>query len=165
MHSSVDRKDSYADRLGITPAMHSSLDRKDSYADRLGITPAMHSSLDRKDSYADRLGITLAMHSSLDRKDGYADSHGRKPAMHSSFGRKNYPEDNIADTLETFSVKLGHSRSKMAMHITMLAFETRSIFKKIIVEGYRAVGSLNDSFQSSNFLLLLLLFFIDFGQW
>ena len=38
--------------------------------------------------------------------------------------------------------------------------------KKIIVEGYRAVGSLNtknDSFQSSNFLLLL--FFIDFGQW
>ena len=25
--------------------------------------------------------------------------------------------------------------------------------KKIIVEGYRAVGSLNDSFQSSNFLL------------
>ena len=36
--------------------------------------------------------------------------------------------------------------------------------KKIIVEGYRAVGSLNDSFQSSNFLLLLL-FFIDFGQW
>ena len=37
--------------------------------------------------------------------------------------------------------------------------------KKIIVEGYRAVGSLNDSFQSSNFLLLLLLFFIDFGQW
>ena len=37
--------------------------------------------------------------------------------------------------------------------------------KKIIVEGYRAVGSLNDSFQSSNFLLLLLLlFFIDFGQ-
>ena len=37
--------------------------------------------------------------------------------------------------------------------------------KKIIVEGYRAVGSLNDSFQSSNFLLLLLLLFIDFGQW
>ena len=37
--------------------------------------------------------------------------------------------------------------------------------KKIIVEGYRAVGSLNDNFQSSNFLLLLLLFFIDFGQW
>ena len=35
--------------------------------------------------------------------------------------------------------------------------------KKIIVEGYKAVGSLNDSFQSSNFLLLLLLFFIDFG--
>ena len=30
---------------------------------------------------------------------------------------------------------------------------TRSIFKKIIVEGYRAVSSLNDSFQSSNFLL------------
>ena len=26
--------------------------------------------------------------------------------------------------------------------------------KKTIVEGYRAVGSLNDSFQSSNFLLL-----------
>ena len=25
--------------------------------------------------------------------------------------------------------------------------------KKIIVEGYRAVGPLNDSFQSSNFLL------------
>ena len=25
--------------------------------------------------------------------------------------------------------------------------------KKIIVESYRAVGSLNDSFQSSNFLL------------
>ena len=25
--------------------------------------------------------------------------------------------------------------------------------KKIIVEGYRAVGSLNDRFQSSNFLL------------
>ena len=42
--------------------------------------------------------------------------------------------------------------------------KTRSIFKKIIVEGYRAVGSLNDSFQSSNFLLLLL-FFIVFGQW
>ena len=37
--------------------------------------------------------------------------------------------------------------------------------KKIIVEGYRAVGSLNDSFQSSNFLLLLLLFYIDCGQW
>ena len=37
--------------------------------------------------------------------------------------------------------------------------------KKIIVEGYRAVGSLNDSLQSSNFLLLLLLFFIDFSQW
>ena len=39
--------------------------------------------------------------------------------------------------------------------------------KKIIVEGYTAVGSLNDSFQSSNFLLLLLLllFLIDFGQW
>ena len=34
-----------------------------------------------------------------------------------------------------------------------------------IVEVYRAVGSLNDSFQSSNFLLLLLLFFIDFCQW
>ena len=33
--------------------------------------------------------------------------------------------------------------------------------KKIIVEGYRAVGSLNDSFHSSNFLLFL----IDFGQW
>ena len=27
------------------------------------------------------------------------------------------------------------------------------------------MGSLNDSFQSSNFLLLLLLFYIDFGQW
>ena len=26
-------------------------------------------------------------------------------------------------------------------------------FKKIIVEGFRAVGSLNYSFQSSNFLL------------
>ena len=37
--------------------------------------------------------------------------------------------------------------------------------KKKIVEGYRAVGSLNDSFQSSTFLLLLLLFFIEFGQW
>ena len=37
--------------------------------------------------------------------------------------------------------------------------------KKISVEGYIAVGSLNDSFQSSNVLLLLLLFFIDFGQW
>ena len=36
-------------------------------------------------------------------------------------------------------------------------------FKKIIVEGNRVVGSLNDSFQSSNFLSLLLLFFIDFG--
>ena len=35
--------------------------------------------------------------------------------------------------------------------------------KKIIVEGYRAVGSLNDSFPSSNFLSLLLLFFIDLG--
>ena len=35
--------------------------------------------------------------------------------------------------------------------------------KKIIVESYRAVGSLNDSFQSSNFMFLLL-FFIDFGQ-
>ena len=34
--------------------------------------------------------------------------------------------------------------------------------KKIIVEGNRAVGSLNGSFQSLNFLLL---FFIDFGQW
>ena len=31
-------------------------------------------------------------------------------------------------------------------------------FKKIIVEGYRAVGSLSSIF------LLLLLFFIDFGQ-
>ena len=31
----------------------------------------------------------------------------------------------------------------------------------MIVDGYRAVGSLNDSFQSVNFLL----FFIDFGQW
>ena len=31
---------------------------------------------------------------------------------------------------------------------------TRNIFKKIIVEGYRDVGSLNDSFQSSNFLLV-----------
>ena len=40
----------------------------------------------------------------------------------------------------------------------------KHLYKKIIVEGYRAVGSLNDSFQSSNFLLLLL-FFIDFGQW
>ena len=36
--------------------------------------------------------------------------------------------------------------------------------KKIIVEGYRAVGSLNDSFHFSN-CLLLLLFFIDCGQW
>ena len=36
--------------------------------------------------------------------------------------------------------------------------------KKIIVECYRAVGSLTNSLQSSNFLLLLLLFFIDFGQ-
>ena len=35
--------------------------------------------------------------------------------------------------------------------------------KKIIAEGYRAVGSLNDSFQSLNSLLLLL--FFDFGQW
>ena len=37
--------------------------------------------------------------------------------------------------------------------------------KKITVEGYRAVGSINtknDSFQSSKFMLLL--FFIDFGQ-
>ena len=31
--------------------------------------------------------------------------------------------------------------------------KTRSIFKKIIEKGYRAVGSLNESFQSSNFLL------------
>ena len=37
--------------------------------------------------------------------------------------------------------------------------------KKIIVEGYRAVGSLSDSFQSFNFLLLVLMFFITFGQW
>ena len=35
--------------------------------------------------------------------------------------------------------------------------------KKIIVEGYRAVRSVNDSLQYSNFLLLLLL--IDFSQW
>ena len=34
--------------------------------------------------------------------------------------------------------------------------------KKIIFEGYRAVGGLHDSFLSSN---LLLLFFNDFGRW
>ena len=33
----------------------------------------------------------------------------------------------------------------------------------IIGEGYKAVGSLNTKVQSSNFLLLLLLFFIDIG--
>ena len=29
--------------------------------------------------------------------------------------------------------------------------------KKIIFEGYRAVGSLNDSFQSSNFVVVVVL--------
>ena len=45
--------------------------------------------------------------------------------------------------------------------------ETRSIFKKDNCRRYRAVGSLNtnnNGFQSSN-VLLLLLCFIDFGQW
>ena len=37
--------------------------------------------------------------------------------------------------------------------------------KKITVENYRAVGSSNGSFQSSNFLLLVVVFFIAFGQW
>ena len=32
--------------------------------------------------------------------------------------------------------------------------------KKIIVEGYRTVGSLNDSFQSSNFLLVPFVFVV-----
>ena len=45
----------------------------------------------------------------------------------------------------------------------LLMLEQEVSLKKIIVYGYRAVGSLNESFQSSNFLLLL--FFIDFGQW
>ena len=43
-------------------------------------------------------------------------------------------------------------------------FKQEVSLKKIHGEGYRVVGSLNDSFQSSN-VLLLLLFFIDFGQW
>ena len=52
----------------------------------------------------------------------------------------------------------------MIIFIDVAALGKREVsLKKIIVEGYRAVGSLNDSFQSSNFLLLLL--FIDFGQW
>ena len=41
--------------------------------------------------------------------------------------------------------------------------EQKASLKKILVESYRAMGSLNDSLQSSNFLLLLL-FFIDFSQ-
>ena len=36
----------------------------------------------------------------------------------------------------------------------LLSTKQEVSLKKIIVEGYRAVGSLNDSFQSSNFLLL-----------
>ena len=47
---------------------------------------------------------------------------------------------------------------------TLFIVKQEVSLKKIIVEGYRAVGSLNDSLQSSNFLLLLL-FFIDYGQW
>ena len=49
--------------------------------------------------------------------------------------------------------------------ISTLVSRTRSIFKMIIVEGDRAVVSLNTKTiaLSSNFLLLL--FFIDFGQW
>ena len=58
-------------------------------------------------------------------------------------------------------IKFTNNRKKVRNSIILE--NIRSFFKKIIVEGYRAVGSLNDSFQSSN-LLLLLLFFIDFGQ-
>ena len=54
---------------------------------------------------------------------------------------------------------------KVLLTFTLLYVKQEASLKMIIVEGYRAVGSLNDSFQSSNFLLLLLLFFIDFGQW
>ena len=54
-------------------------------------------------------------------------------------------------------------------HVTVFLsggkYKQEASLKKLIVEGYRAVGSLNGSFQSSNFLLLLLLFLIDFGQW
>ena len=54
--------------------------------------------------------------------------------------------------------------SSALLKTQMALSETRSIFKKIIVKGFRAVGSLNDSFQSSNFCcwrsLLLLV-----GQW
>ena len=48
-----------------------------------------------------------------------------------------------------------------------LYFNKKYLLKKISVEAYRAVGSLNDNFQSSNFYWkpLLLLFFIAFGQW
>ena len=50
-------------------------------------------------------------------------------------------------------------------HVLMAAINLKQevSLKKIIIEGYRAVGSLNDSFHSSNFLLLV--FFIDFSQW
>ena len=57
-----------------------------------------------------------------------------------------------------------HSRCSHGQMLTVVTAEQEASLKKIIVEDYRAVGSLNDSFQSSNFLLLLL-FFIDFGQW
>ena len=53
-------------------------------------------------------------------------------------------------------------RSEGLIYLSQLYQEVS--LKNIIVEGYRTVGSLNDSFQSSNNLLLLL-FSIDFGQW
>ena len=59
----------------------------------------------------------------------------------------------------TFLIHITAIISKFVVEI-----KQEASLKKIIVEGYRAVGS-NDSYQSSNFLLLLLLFFIDFGQW
>ena len=69
--------------------------------------------------------------------------------------------------MKIYTNELGHI-TNMAATPTYGKNPTQEVsLKKIIVEGYRAVGSLNDSFQSSNFLLapLLLLFLIDFGQW
>ena len=68
------------------------------------------------------------------------------------FSWKSTIQTDISDFLMQISIFL---------NTHMCIYKQEVSLKKIIVEGYRAVGFLNDSFQSSN----LLLFFMDFGQW
>ena len=54
-----------------------------------------------------------------------------------------------------YSVKPASAQTYQIRPLATFSNITRSVFKKIIVEGYRAVGSLSDSFQSSNFFIVV----------